>query len=64
MQGQRDQRLRAIIRLVLENPDTSEDEIHKALQAQGTTALITTVRNVRHIARLVIDEQHASPCEK
>jgi len=43
--------------LLLEDPDISEDEIFKALEAQGTTALITTVRNIRHIARLVLDEQ-------
>jgi len=57
MHGQHDQHLRGVIRLLLEDPDISEDEIFKALEAQGTTALITTVRNIRHIARLVLDEQ-------
>jgi hypothetical protein len=57
MQGQYDQHLRAIIRLLLGDPHISDDDITKALEAQGITALITTVRYVSNITRLVLEEQ-------
>jgi hypothetical protein len=57
MQGQHDQHLRGIIRLLLENPDISEENITEALKAKGIKALITTVRYISTITRLVLDEQ-------
>ena len=57
MQGQHDRHLRGIIRLLLDDPDISDDNITKALEAKGITALITTVRYVSNVARLVLDEQ-------
>jgi hypothetical protein len=59
MMGQQtyDEPARSVIRLLLENPDISEVDIARTLEEQGITALITTVRNVRSIARLVLDEQ-------
>jgi hypothetical protein len=59
MMGQQtyDEPGRSVIRLLLENPDISEVDITRTLEQQGITALITTVRNVRSIARLVLDEQ-------
>jgi hypothetical protein len=68
MQGQHDQHLRGIIRLLLDDPDISDENISKALEAKGTTALITTVRYVSNITRLVLDEQrdmrgHQRPTE-
>ena len=61
MQGQHDRHLRGIIRLLLNDPDISDDNITKALEAQGITALITTVRHVGNITRLVLDEQRHMP---
>jgi hypothetical protein len=68
MQGQHDQHLRGIIRLLLGDPHISDDDITKALEAQRITALITTVRYVSNITRLVLDEQcnmhgHKRPTE-
>jgi hypothetical protein len=68
MQGRHDQRLRGIIRLLLDDPEISDDNITKALEANGIRALITTVRYVRNITRLVLDEQrdmraHKCPTE-
>jgi|HubBroStandDraft_1064217.scaffolds.fasta_scaffold2255330_1 hypothetical protein len=62
MMGQQtsDEPARSVIRLLLENPDISEVDITRTLEEQGVTALITTVRNVRSIARLVLDEQDAA----
>jgi hypothetical protein len=57
MQRQHDQHLRGIIRLLLEKPDISEDNITKALEAKGIKALVTTVRCVSTVTRLVLDEQ-------
>jgi len=57
MQGQHDRHLRGIIRLLLDDPDISDDNITKALETKGITALITTVRYVSNITRLVLDEQ-------
>jgi hypothetical protein len=57
MQGQHDRHLRGIIRLLLDDPHISDDNITQALEAQGITALITTVRYVSNITRLVLDEQ-------
>jgi len=64
MQGQHDQHLRAIIRLLLGDPHISDDDITKALEAQGITALITTVRYVSNITRLVLDEQRDTRAHK
>ena len=61
MQGQHDRHLRGIIRLLLNDPDISDDNITKALEAQGITTLITTVRHVGNITRLVLDEQRHMP---
>jgi hypothetical protein len=68
MQGQHDQHLRGIVRLLLDDPAISDDNITKALEANGITALITTVRYVSNITRLVLDEQrdmrgHKHPTE-
>lgn len=52
-----DECARGVIRLLLKDPDISEVDIIRTLEAQGVTALITTVRNVRFIARLLLDEQ-------
>jgi hypothetical protein len=52
-----DEPARRVIRLLVKNADISEIDIIRALEGQGITALITTVRNVRHITRLVLDEQ-------
>ena len=52
-----DECARGVIRLVLKDPDISEVDIIRTLEAEGITALITTVRNVRFIARLLLDEQ-------
>jgi hypothetical protein len=64
MQGQHDRHLRAIIRLLLGDPHISDDNITKALEAEGITALITTVRHVGNITRLVLDEQRHMPGHK
>jgi hypothetical protein len=68
MQGQHDRHLRGIIRLLLDDPHISDDNIIKALEPKGITALITTVRYVSNITRLVLDEQrdmhgHKRPTE-
>lgn len=52
-----DECARRVIRLMLKDPNISEVDIIRTLEAQGITALITTVRNVRFIARLLLDEQ-------
>ena len=52
-----DECAREVIRLLLKDPDVSEVDILRTLEAQGITLLITTVRNVRFIARLLLDEQ-------
>lgn len=52
-----DENARSVIRLLLKDADISEIDIIRALEEQGITPLITTVRNVRFIARLVLDEQ-------
>jgi len=57
MQGQHDQHLRRIIRLLLDDSHISDDDITKALEAQRITALITTVRYVSNITRLVLEGQ-------
>jgi len=64
MQGQHDRHLRGIIRLLLDDPDISDDNITKALETKGITALITTVRYVSNITRLVLDEQRRMPGHK
>ena len=64
MQGQHDRHLRGIIRLLLNDPDISDDNITKALEAQGITTLITTVRHVGNITRLVLDEQRDTRAPK
>jgi hypothetical protein len=64
MQGQHDRHLRAIIRLLLGDSHISDDNITKALEAEGITALITTVRHVGNITRLVLDEQRRMPGHK
>jgi hypothetical protein len=57
MDQQYDERARRVIRLLLKDADISESDIIRALEEQGVTALITTIRNVRFIARLVLEEQ-------
>jgi hypothetical protein len=64
MQGQHDQRLRGIIQLLLDDPEISDDDITKALEAKGITALITTVRYVSNITRLVLEEQRDTRAHK
>ena len=47
---------RKIIRLMLRKPDASVDDIGKMLYIQGLPARVSTIKTVRRITQLVLDE--------